>query len=156
MVKKLIHCSTCLAVLCSDEISTGSAVGDLFITQKDRGGLLKPSAGVVKICRETEHCFQRMLLSTKQKLPQMAGIKLAITMAVLSELCCDGKSPFQELHEHMFDTSIDNNHMFTLVKCIADCYCKIKFHQLAKQFNDNMAPNKIRKQLTKLILFKNQ
>jgi len=160
MVKKQLHCSNCLEVLCSNEMSTPATtvndVGDLFIAQKNRGGLLKPSKGVVQICQETERRFQRMMIVTNGKIPQSTCLKLAITTSVLSDVCSDGRTPFPELEEHMYETAADNNHVYSLVKCIAECYCKIKFHHLAKQFNDGMAPEKIRKQCSKLILFKNQ
>jgi len=83
-------------------------------------------------------------------------LRLAITSSVLSAVCSDGKCPFPELEDNMFETPAEYNHLYILVKCIAECYCKIKFHHLAKTFNDQMAPDKIRKECSKLILFKNQ
>eukprot|EP00794_Sanderia_malayensis_P000687 gene687-2878_t len=36
-----------------------------FIEFKDRGGLFKPIASVVKVCKDAERCFDRMLTSTE-------------------------------------------------------------------------------------------
>ena len=56
----------------------------------------------------------------------------------------------------MTDCSVDGNHVFFLVKTIIECYCKIRLHHIAKQASMNINDGNIRKNLTKLILFKNQ
>ena len=59
---------------CCDALGSKQHIAhSLFIEQKDRGGLFKPSVSVIKICEETEVRFQRMLRSTGGKLPRSKG-----------------------------------------------------------------------------------
>jgi hypothetical protein len=69
MVKKITFCQRCCQAL---ECNTPSS----FISLKDRGGLIKPSADVVKICEETERKFQRMLITNKGNLPKSNFFRL--------------------------------------------------------------------------------
>ena len=44
-----------------------------FLAFKDRGGLFKPSSSVIKVCEETEKCFDKMLAATGGNLPHCTG-----------------------------------------------------------------------------------
>ena len=66
------------------------------------------------------------------------------------------KNIFKDLDVHMLDSTVNDNHIFSLVELITECYCKIKFRHLAKESNEATAGEKVRKQLTKLVLFKHQ
>ena len=72
---------------------------------------------------------------------------------VLSEV---GLRCFKQLDYHMLDSTPDGNHLFSLVKCIAHCYSSIRMHHMAKQKTAAITGTKVRKQLTKLVLFKHQ
>jgi hypothetical protein len=63
---------------------------------------------------------------------------------------------FTCLDNHMFDSTPDNNHVFNLIKCISSCYCTIRMYHLAKQRTVQLTGPVIRKQLTKLVLFKHR
>ena len=56
----------------------------------------------------------------------------------------------------MFDTPVDDNHTLKLIKTISQCYCKVRFHHLAKSYTDKLSTNRVRKKLTKLVLFEHQ
>ena len=56
----------------------------------------------------------------------------------------------------MLDTEPDNNHVFSLIKALALAYCEIRMHYLVKQQNTLITGNKIRKTMSKLILFRHQ
>ena len=125
-----------------------------FLKFKDRGGLVKPTKSVVTICEETKRCFQRLLASTNGNLPNEIGIQNAISSAVLRSV--DYSKIFNEQTSHMFDSAITDNHLFSLTKLISENYAKVCFYHLGKEQTAKITGKKLRKQLTKLILFKNQ
>lgn len=160
MVRKHINCPTCTSALVSNatkaivltrEIHTAN---QQLINTKDRGGLVRPSQDVVLVCEATEVCFQRLINSNAGKLPQAKGIVQSIVSVVLKDVAF--KAAFDTLYEHMLDSTPDNNHIFSLIKCISSSYCKIRLHHLAKTFTEKLTGPKVRKQLTKLVLFKHQ
>ena len=66
-------------------------------------------------------------------------------------------SIFVDLEEHMLEQSIMDNHVLLLVKAVARSYVKIRMHHIAKEFNESIVKNdRVRKKLTKLVLFKHQ
>ena len=74
---------------------------------------------------------------------------------VFSEVCMD--NTFPDIHYHMSQTGVTDNHVFLLIKAVARNYLKIRMHHIAKEFNQNMLKHdRVRKRLSKLILFKNQ
>ena len=56
----------------------------------------------------------------------------------------------------MTDCPADKNHIFLLVKLLVESYSKIRLHHIAKQATSLINESNIRKNMTKLILFKNQ
>ena len=140
MMKRRI---TCIQALTTTE------TGHAFVALKDRGFLQKPSSSDVTVCEETEKCSQRLLKASGRKLPQHAEISASISTAVLSNTA--DKSLFPELHNHMCDTSIDDNHILALVKMASSCYSKIKLFHPGKRVTESLIGTRVRKQLSKLI-----
>ena len=132
MVQKKTHCLKCLVAL----TSTKENIPDLFVVWKSNGGLKLPSPGLLTICEETEKCMMRMLKSTRGGLPHGTGLPDAIASTVLQ--VCVERDVFTSLKEHMFDSTVVNNHVFNLIKCCARCYVTIRMHHLCKQKNVNM------------------
>ena len=66
--------------------------------------------------------------------------------------CC----PYTFGHDCMFDSSPESNRVFSLIKVVCHCYVKIRMNAIAKKYTKNKIGTKIRKQLTKLVLFKHQ
>ena len=124
-----------------------------FLEYKDRGNLFKPSKDVIMVCEETEKCFQRMLSVTQGKLPRCKGMSGVIQTAVLQNV---STKVFPELLEHMLECAIEDNHVHNLIKLIAKSYAKIRFYHLGDVKSNEVSSSKIRKLLTKLVLFKNQ
>ena len=154
MVCRKIHCPECqLALVGNDYNPLAGTIGCQFLGLKDRGGLVKPSPCVVNICQETEKCFSRMHAVLGGQLPLTRSIVSAITHTVLSTM---GSKCFATLQEHMFDSTVDNYHVFNLIKCIAHCYSTIRMHHLAKQKTFVVNGANVRKQLSEQILFKHQ
>jgi len=154
MVKRKIHCAECqLALICNDCNALQGSIGGQFLKLKDMGGLIKASPCVVRVCEETEKCFQRMHAVMGDRLPHTSSLLPAITHTVLSVV---GNKCFDSLSSHMFDSTVDNNHVFNLTKCIAHCYSTIRLHHLAKRTTFVISGANIRKDMSKLILFKHQ
>lgn len=63
---------------------------------------------------------------------------------------------FRELDDHMVDTAVNENHVFGLIKAIAKSYCKIRFYHLGKEYNQSLIGKRVRKKLSKLVLFNHQ
>ena len=82
------------------------------------------------------------------------GIPDGISCSVLHDIGHIGLFP--SLQEHMFDCSIEDNHVFNLIKRVSKKYCRIRMFHLAKEFKAHHTGKKIRKTLSKLILFKHQ
>ena len=95
-----------------------------------------------------------MLRSSGGVLPQCAGILPAIASAVLANTL--GKPLFPTLDIHMFDTSVEDSHVHTLVKTVAECFARVRLHHLGKCETEKAVGTNVRKKLTKLILFKHQ
>ena len=53
MTRKSLSCGDCAAAL-----MTGPVMASRFLEKKNRGGLVRPAPGVVKVCETTEKCFQ--------------------------------------------------------------------------------------------------
>ena len=120
-------CQRCAMALGSTRLQT-----DGFVKFKDRGGLFKPTKSVHLLCLETEKCFQRKLSATDNILPQCRGIQNAVCVSVLEKF--GSMKIFLELDDHMKECAIEDNHVYSPVKTIAKCYCKIRFFHLAKSY----------------------
>ena len=79
-----------------------------FLELKDRGGLKKPSMSTVSVCFEAEKVLQRLLKESGGKLPQGFGLTKAITTAVMKNT--QHIQFFSQLHQHQFDTALEDNH----------------------------------------------
>ena len=150
MVQKKTTCRVCHEAVGSREQECESA----FLTLKHRGNLFKPAASVISVCTETEKCFQRMLASTNGRLPQGEGIPDAIAVSVLNGV--NIQATFKELDEHMLDTTVNDNHVFKLIKTVSKCYCKVRLYQLGKTITEMSTITKVRKKLNKSVLFEHQ
>ena len=150
MVEKKIKCYTCCKALGSKDHDAESS----FLSLKDNGGLIKPTESVINVCIATEHCFQQILSTTGGHLPQSKGLPNAIATSVLTTI--NMATMFKDLDKHMLDTTVTDNHTLTLIKAISTCYSKVRFYHLGKLYTDNMLSDKVRKKLTKLVLFQHQ
>jgi hypothetical protein len=69
----------------------------------------------------------------------------------------ENKNIFRELEEHLFDVTFEEvPPRKYLTEQIIVNYTKVRFYSLVKKYNQDIIANPIRKQLSKLILFKNQ
>jgi hypothetical protein len=150
---KHMNCLECKEALLFGENDDLMSVRKL-LDRKNRGGLVIPSHSVVTVCETAERCFKRLLAVNNGKPPANKYIDQAISHVVLNDI--GEKNLFQGLQDHMFDSTPDNNHLFRLVKNIAAEYIKIRLYHMGKQYTDLIVGDRVRKQLSKLVLFKNQ
>ena len=137
---------SCLFQKCSDSLGSPQNVShSAFLRMKDSGGLFKPSPSVIAICEETEKKFQRILSTTGGKLPQGKGITDAIASSVLEDITL--AKTFPELHQHMLDTAVQDNHVFQLIKIVSRNYSKIRMYRLGKELTNQVNSDKVRKNL---------
>lgn len=145
-MKEKHNCFTCIEAL------TSSTTVHPLVLLKDRGGLQKASDGVVAVCLETERCFQALLKDGK--LPQGRGVTDSIVQRVLRRSARE--TWFSELSQHMFETTIEDNHVHQLVRMASSIYCKIKMHHLARRETETIQKAPVRQKLNKLVLHLHQ
>ncbi|KAM7311771.1 hypothetical protein ISCGN_008678 [Ixodes scapularis] len=153
MLQRKITCPDCMAALQEQEGS-----GGLLLRRKNRGGLLVPSSSVVVICKSTEKRLRRLEASnsTCRKLIQRPNLQAAIVCATLHDLAEDQAELFRGIHEHMFDTEPQNNHVVELTKLTASCYSKIRLHHQARRFTEQSVGPNIRSNNMRTVIFLGQ
>ena len=127
-----------------------------LLNRKRWGKLIDSSSDVVNVCIETEKTFCSLEKATNGFMTRKRSIAPFVVSTVLKRVFSKSNQIFQSLSSHMADSSPDQNHLFILVKLIAQCYCKIRLHHIARQITSKINESNVRKNLTKLILFKNQ
>ena len=129
---------------------------DLFdlVDMKTRGGLIKATNSVIMVCQETEKCFQKIKNVLGGKLPPDFGIDKVICLSVLRNIQVN--KFFNDLDTHVMDGSVTDNHVVSLIKTIAVSYSKVRLHHMARESNESIIGKKVRKELSRLVIFKNQ
>ena len=125
-----------------------------FVAKSLQKKLHCPNCRNVLGSQEAEKCFQRMLNTSGGKLPHGKGIVGAIAVTVLGAVKVS--SLFTELDDHMYDSTVDDNHVHELINEIVNCYCKVRLYHMGKEYTAKLSAKNIRKQLTKLVLLNHQ
>ena len=158
MVCRRVQCAPCEGALISSSAVSdnvqSSGAGLSLVQFKNRGGLVIPSTCVVAICTETEKLIQREIKVNANSLPKFNSLVGTIVKNVL--VFATQKNLFPTLHCHMLDSTPTTNHIFSLARCCAEAYLKIRMHHLGKRYTEKITGQKVRKQFSKLILFKHQ
>lgn len=149
-IRKQLTCDECLASLTAHCSNSNK---HLLLQTKDRGGLVTASHDTVRVCTEAEKCFRRI---STVKPPTGDGFSQLLVNTATQNLMTQTVPIFPALSEHQFDTEPTDNHIVLLVKRIAREYTKIRLYHWGKQYTSSITGPKVRKQLSKLILFKNQ
>ena len=61
------------------------------------------------------------------------------------------KTTFKDLDTLMLDTTVNDNHTFTLIKTIFKCYSKMRLYHLSKAITETATKNKERSSVTCLV-----
>ncbi|KAG7453457.1 DNA transposase THAP9 [Solea senegalensis] len=128
VVKKIKEKHNCIP--CAGALTSDSTVHPCFLS-KGRGGLQKPSSGVIAVCTEAERSFQRILRTTSGKHRHRSNLASTVSHQVLRY--SSGKTLFPQLHRHMFETTVEDNHVHYLVKMASSIYCTMRMNHLAKK-----------------------
>lgn len=120
---------------------------ETFLKFKDRGSSFKITQSVINVWEDTEECFQQMVKVTEWNLSYCKGIHQFCVKSIIPQV-------FTELESNMFDTPVNENYIFGLIKNIAGCYRKVRPYHLGKSTAKFHGKN-VRKILGKLFLFFN-
>lgn len=124
----------------------------LLLKIKNKGRLINTSADVQKICLATEHVIRmnNHLILTKKSISQYLCIKS------MNEVSFE-TSIFNSdiMKNHILDQDVINSHRSQLIHLIIRHYVTIRLHHFAKMHTLSITKKNIRRNMTKLILFKN-
>ena len=78
-----------------------------------------------------------------------------LTLSIVTELAA--KQIFLDLNDHMsVDSTVESNHVYTLTKCIPQCFIELTKHALAESYFEKITGNEVNEQLSKHVLFEHQ
>ena len=146
MLQKIVKCSECMTV-CYGELDGSLKMYRTLLTLKNKGGLIIPSADVIKICVITDSiiCY---LNKIKNDEIFNKSLDLKISQLLLKKFKMD--EMFTQLNDHDFD------HKISLIRATAICYTKIKKFHIIKLLNQKKTDSSIRKRLSRIIINKCQ
>ena len=150
-VIKRLPCDQCAQALTTKSNDNSDSL--TLLQTADRGGLTKPSWETALICKEAEKCYKRIQL---QKPSTGRGFSALIVKAVTEQILTKTALLFPQLHDHELETEPENYHVIELVKRVVKEYVKIRNYHWGKMYTAVDGGPKVRKQLSKLVLFKNQ
>ena len=137
-------CKFCASLLVAT-VKDGKSLD--LIKCKDRGGLYYPSDDLIKVCKLAENALQGEMVKenfiSNENILKKLGVKVST--------CVHTQHPnifAAANHEAM--------HKYDLVKTICRVYLSIRLKHIAREKNENIKRNKMRKKLSRLIIFKHQ
>ena len=145
-----ISCGTCQEALVS--VVEPDDLSQLYhlLRLKDRGGLVTPSAGVVKVCLTAEEELRRR--SVIQDSAQGAVKRRWLQSAVLQRI---GGDDVLHLGRHVLGSQygLDNHHT-DLIRLLVGVYHKVRLHHQARLHTARLQKNSLRQRLNKTVLFR--
>ena len=146
-VSKTMQCTSCQLLLSNMRISMSSGL----IETKDRGGLIRPSADIVRLINIVDSIFNQYLVDGKLFTQKRLIEKIFIqTLKVVNS--CNLKL-FDFLDDHV-ENIVFGSHRSNFFKKVVFAFVTMRARHSCKEFNNSCA--KVRIKLSKLILFKNQ
>ncbi|XP_051805264.1 uncharacterized protein LOC127534344 [Acanthochromis polyacanthus] len=140
-----LSCDICHASLVRDAVLSSFDENYHLLTLKNRGGLVIPSQGTMKVLRAAERVIRQA--STRQA-PKLS----TVTYIVREEV---GTEDVFHLREHIEEQQfgIDNHH-FTLLSLVVSVFLKIRLQHKAKLTSLELQKGSTRKKTPKLSSFK--
>lgn len=122
-ILKKLSCDVCRGSLVTDTLPASFDQNYHLLILKNKGGLMIPSVGMVKVVRSAER-------SIRQSVSGQAVEVALITQFVRAEI---GSEDVFFLGEHIQDTQfgIDNHH-FVLMSLVVSVFHKLRLHHIAK------------------------
>lgn len=135
---KTLHCSDCVSSLREVDIESTKMREDFtFLWTKDKGGLFKPSADLIMVCKAAERAIRH---EQTKGIFKMTGIKVA----ALVKKALSGRVLFDTTHPSVSQCEAtiiaQNCHKAALILAIVKAYCKTRFNHLAKRSTRNLKP----------------
>ena len=124
-----------------------------FLDFKNNGGLTKPSFAVNLTVRITNSCVEKIKIERGNVFNQK-NILSKITIQVLSILNSRHPKMLSELDSHV-DVQFQS-HKVAMLKKIIRCFLCVKLSHMCREYNQNALDKKIRRTMTKTILFQGQ
>ena len=161
-ISKSIDCNQCSQALVLPRIITEHqyfiAPYAGFTNRKNRGGLVQSSDSVYKVIVNCEKAFKINVLNQPCKISLKSNLLQKMLIQVVSS--CDWSHHFPQFNDHVYhiDIGFEDDHVTQIVKRIATKYFNMRLHTYAKRFTReivNKNNTSVRRQLSKLILFKN-
>jgi hypothetical protein len=140
MANKRLNCSICNNCLINMKPNKNTF---RLIAFKNRGGLLYPSEGLIKLFIHAEKLFRKDLLF--EKILSMTFEKYGR----IGTLFDDAEQHFEVMTHGI------TSHYFSLVKFCVETYLNVRFHHNTKLINENKQRQSRRQKLNKMILFNN-
>ena len=144
-----VKCATCAEAMTSKEVPSDLAELYHLLRMKNRGGLMVPSSGAVKIVMtaEEELRYRSARLDSVHK----AVGRRALEAAVLARI---GTDDVLCLGRHALDTQygLDNHHT-SMVRLLVSLYHRVRLHHQARLHTARLQRNSLRQRLTKAIIF---
>ena len=139
-----VKCMPCLEVVGSiSNLNFNNSLTHL----KDKGGLLYPSEDLIKVCQVTESKIQN--LKTNEQLFNDGKILHRICLKTTSTIITQYPGVFKAAdHEAM--------HRYNLLKEASLIFAILRLKHLAKEKNREEKQTKIRRKLSKLVIFSHQ
>jgi len=144
-----LKCTECRELLVAVDCVSNSG----FLCLKDNGGLIKPSAGVVRIVETAERNI-RHLVSTDKPAHTVSRLGLRLEHAVLSSV--DFSNVFGQTSHTVDSADGIESHVFSLTRHIVRMYLDLRKFHIFKTWNISQRGKNVRQALTKTILFRNQ
>lgn len=154
-LKKTVFCFKCLSLLEQNGEPTDDTYFKL-LNQKGRGGLLRPSIDVIKICIFVEKKYRYVVNLNNNKMPKEKNFFDVFVTDLTRQISQENKYFLFDDIDHMFEHTFLENPYVKLIKQIISVYAKIRFYSLAKKQSEEMKGELIRKKFSKLILFSGQ
>ena len=144
-VLRKLSCGACRASLVTDAARASFDESYHLLTLKNKGGLMIPSEGTVKVVRSAERFI-------RQRASGQAVSVSVIQQFVRADIWTDDVFL---LKEHIQDTQFGiENHHFALLSLVVSVFHKIRLHHIAKLSTLQLQTGNSRKKLSKTILFK--
>ena len=146
---KVEKCSSCISYLKKEGEKTTSP----FLDLKNEGGRIQPVKEVNNIVKETEIILQlymrkKTFLYKKNIIPKISS---CVTKSLIEK-----KPYFLSCLDDHYSLSFEHNHRFKMIKKVCQIFLALRLKHLAKEKRSSLSKKKVRRTLTKLILFKNQ
>lgn len=149
-----LFCNICKEALQSERMHDDVYRNDFnLLVQKDRGGLITPSADVITVCKTAEFCI-RSAVNPAQKLMIGSHVSATLVNAVLMQLI--GTGVFNCLASHGLDTVPLGNHQVELMKSVAEQYVYIRLYHQCKVLTRLSQGANCRSVCSKTVIFKGQ